>query len=187
MQRYGPLSICIGGTVTFGWTGMHGVFQIPTIACPSNYTSGETAEYKFLSAAANGGQYVWQTPNATGHYWITSQYMDDCNRGEWPAERLRAGVEPARRICNGRWWAPLVGGGSLNALPPRCRRHGGGGVRGVPGGQTVQGGRPAGVGQAGAPFGGGGSSDGGAARLTAWCKVNSSGAVFSPSGAALDG
>ena len=81
VQRFGPLSICRGGTVTFTWVGMHGVFQIPTIACPSNFTAGQTDDYQFLAAASNGGQYVWQTPNQTGHYWVTSQYQDDCRNG----------------------------------------------------------------------------------------------------------
>jgi hypothetical protein len=81
VQRFGPLSICNGGTVTFHWTGMHGVFQIPTIACPSNFTAGETESYKYLAASSNGGEFVWQTPNSTGHYWITSQFADDCRNG----------------------------------------------------------------------------------------------------------
>ena len=81
VQRFGPLSICIGGTVTFHWTGMHGVFQIPTIACPSNFTAGETDTYKYLAPSSNGGEFVWKTPNSTGHYWITSQFADDCRNG----------------------------------------------------------------------------------------------------------
>lgn len=60
---------------------MHGVFQVPNIACPSNYTSGETENYKFLAPVSNGGRYEWEVPNKTGHYWITSQHQDDCQRG----------------------------------------------------------------------------------------------------------
>jgi len=81
-QRFGPYNVCNGGTVTFDWTGMHGVFQIPTIACPSNFTAGETDLYKFLAAASDGGQYVWTVPNVTGHYWVTSQYGSDCINSE---------------------------------------------------------------------------------------------------------
>ena len=68
--------------MTFRWTGLHGVFQIPSIACPSNYTSGETDLYKFLAPASNGGEYVWKPPNKTGHYWATSQWGEDCKNSE---------------------------------------------------------------------------------------------------------
>jgi hypothetical protein len=81
VMRFGPYTICANGTVTFQWTGMHGVFQIPSIACPSNFTSGKTSTYQYLAAASNGGQYVWDVPQA-GHYWVTSQYGVDCLNGE---------------------------------------------------------------------------------------------------------
>jgi len=64
---------------------MHGVFQIPSIACPSNFTGGETETYKYLAAVGNGGGYEWKVPDPTdggaGHYWVTSQHPLDCKRG----------------------------------------------------------------------------------------------------------
>lgn len=81
VKRFGPYVLCLDGTMTFQWKGLHGVFQIPSIACPSNYTSGETTSYKFLAPVSNGGRYEWKVPNVTGHYWITSQSLDDCKNG----------------------------------------------------------------------------------------------------------
>jgi hypothetical protein len=85
VKRFGPYTICKGGVVRFQWKGMHGVFQVPSIACPSNFTSGETDDYKFLAAVSNGGGYEWEVPdppNGThGHYWITSQQPSDCKSG----------------------------------------------------------------------------------------------------------
>lgn len=85
VKRFGPYTICKGGTVRFQWKGMHGVFQIPSIACPTNFTSGETDSYKFLSPVSNGGGYEWEVPDppngTVGHYWITSQQPFDCKRG----------------------------------------------------------------------------------------------------------
>lgn len=60
---------------------MHGVFQIPSITCPSNFTSQETDQYKFLASVANGGGYEWEVPEEPGHYWITSQHEQDCKNG----------------------------------------------------------------------------------------------------------
>jgi len=73
--------MCENATVRFQWKGMHGVFQIPTIACPSNFTSGETDSYKFLAPVSNGGGYEWEVPGEPGHYWVTSQHSDDCRKG----------------------------------------------------------------------------------------------------------
>lgn len=83
VKWFGPYVVCLGGTVTFQWRGMHGLFQVPNIACPSNYTSGETETYKFLAPVSNGGRYEWEVPNKTGHYWITSQHQNDCQKGAW--------------------------------------------------------------------------------------------------------
>lgn len=78
-------TICRGGRVRFQWKGMHGVFQIPSIACPTNFTSGETESYKYLAPVGNGGGYDWEVPEPpdgeSGHYWITSQAPLDCKRG----------------------------------------------------------------------------------------------------------
>jgi hypothetical protein len=64
---------------------MHGVFQIPSIACPTNFTSGEAESYKYLAPVGNGGGYDWEVPEPpdgeSGHYWITSQAPLDCKRG----------------------------------------------------------------------------------------------------------
>ncbi len=69
----------------FQWKGMHGVFQIPSIACPTNFTSGEAESYKFLAPVGNGGGFEWKVPDPAGegpgHYWITSQQPLDCKRG----------------------------------------------------------------------------------------------------------
>ena len=85
VKRFGPYTICKGGVVRFQWKGMHGVFQIPSIACPTNFTSGETDNYKYLASVANGGGFEWEVPdppNGThGHYWITSQQQFDCKKG----------------------------------------------------------------------------------------------------------
>jgi hypothetical protein len=85
VKRFGPYTICKGGTVRFQWKGMHGVFQVPSIACPSNFTGGETASYKFLAPVSNGGGFEWKVPdppNGThGHYWVTSQHVGDCTSG----------------------------------------------------------------------------------------------------------
>jgi hypothetical protein len=89
VKRFGPYIICRDGTVTFQWRGMHGLFQIPTIACPSNFTSQEAETYKFLAPASNGGGFEWKVPNKTGHYWVTSQWQNDCRNGE----RLRSEID----------------------------------------------------------------------------------------------
>ena len=85
VKRFGPYTICKGGVVRLQWKGMHGVFQIPSIACPTNFTSGQTDDYKYLAAVSNGGGYEWEVPdppNGThGHYWITSQQPFDCAKG----------------------------------------------------------------------------------------------------------
>lgn len=81
-MRFGPYTICVNGTVTFQWTGMHGVFQIPSILCPSNFTSEKTSTYQYLAPSSNGGQYVWHVPSKPGHYWVTSEYGVDCLNGE---------------------------------------------------------------------------------------------------------
>lgn len=81
LKRFGPYVVCKEGTVRFRWKGMHGVFQIPSIACPSNFTSGETDTYKFLAPVSNGGGFDWKVPEEPGHYWITSQHPDDCRNG----------------------------------------------------------------------------------------------------------
>ncbi|KAI8103023.1 hypothetical protein M9434_005811 [Picochlorum sp. BPE23] len=81
LKRFGPYVVCKEGTVRFRWKGMHGVFQIPSIACPSNFTSGETETYKFLAPVSNGGGFDWKVPEEPGHYWITSQHADDCRNG----------------------------------------------------------------------------------------------------------
>jgi hypothetical protein len=81
VQRFGPIIVCSGGTVTFRWRALHGVFQIPTIACPSNFTAQEAGNYAFLSPVSQGGGYVWELPKDTGHYWATSQQGQDCYNG----------------------------------------------------------------------------------------------------------
>lgn len=81
LKRFGPYVVCKEGTVRFRWRGMHGVFQIPSIACPTNFTSGETETYKFLAPVSNGGGFDWKVPEEPGHYWLTSQHADDCRNG----------------------------------------------------------------------------------------------------------
>jgi hypothetical protein len=73
-KRYGPMVICLGGSVTFRWRGgPHGVFQIPDMQCPSNFTGQEGEAYKFLAATAVGGEFLWKLPEKEGTYWATSQ------------------------------------------------------------------------------------------------------------------
>lgn len=81
VKRFGPYTVCSGGQVSFRWKGMHGVFQIPSIACPSNFTSQESDTYKYLAPVSNGGGYEWDVPEESGHYWITSQHNQDCRNG----------------------------------------------------------------------------------------------------------
>ena len=81
VARYGPLNICANGTVTFSWQGMHGMFQIPTIACPSNFTAPKAEGYEYLAPPSNGGSFTWEVPNVTGQYWVTSQWPEDCKNG----------------------------------------------------------------------------------------------------------
>ena len=81
VKRFGPYFVCLGGRVEFMWRSLHGVFQIPTIGCPSNFTGQEGETYKFLAPTSNGGSYLWEVPNKTGQYWITSQSNQDCAKG----------------------------------------------------------------------------------------------------------
>ena len=81
VKRYGPYTVCTGGRVTFRWRGMHGVFQIPSIACPSNFTAQQSDSYKYLTSVSNGGGYEWKVPDEPGHYWVTSQHTQDCQHG----------------------------------------------------------------------------------------------------------
>ncbi len=82
VARFGPYNICINGTVTFNWNGMHGLFQIPDIACPSNFTAGKAEGYEYLAPPSNGGSFTWEVPNKTGQYWLTSQWPGDCQNGK---------------------------------------------------------------------------------------------------------
>lgn len=81
VKRFGPVVICQGGSVTFRWQGMHGVFQIPQLQCPTNFTSPEAENYKFLAPTSSGGGYEWKVPEERGHYWATSQHQSDCEDG----------------------------------------------------------------------------------------------------------
>ena len=81
VKRFGPYTVCTGGRVTFRWRGMHGVFQIPSIACPSNFTAQQSDSYKYLTSVSNGGGYEWKVPEEPGHYWVTSQHNQDCKNG----------------------------------------------------------------------------------------------------------
>jgi hypothetical protein len=91
----GPIFMCGGegsnSTVTFKWNANedHGVFQIPTDACPSSFTGFATDQYKELAAAGRVGEFTWQLPTTPGDYWVTSQANSDCTNGGWtlPAER----------------------------------------------------------------------------------------------------
>ena len=67
--------------MTFSWNGMHGLFQIPTIACPSNFTAPKADGYEYLAPPSNGGSFSWSVPNKTGQYWLTSQWPGDCQNG----------------------------------------------------------------------------------------------------------
>lgn len=62
VQSYDPLSVAVGDTVTFTWTGTHGVSKIPTGECPSSFTNPEVV---VLAPEAPGGTYVW-TASAPG-------------------------------------------------------------------------------------------------------------------------
>jgi hypothetical protein len=89
VARFGPYNICINGTVTFNWNGMHGLFQIPDIACPSNFTAGAAEGYSYLAPPSNGGSFTWEVPNKTGQYWLTSQWPGDCQNGKQTWSRQR--------------------------------------------------------------------------------------------------
>ncbi|KAL4517656.1 hypothetical protein Ndes2526B_g02060 [Nannochloris sp. 'desiccata'] len=81
VARFGPYNICVNGTVTFSWTGMHGLFQIPDIACPSNFTAPKAEGYEYLAPPSNGGSFTWEVPEKPGQYWLTSQWPGDCRNG----------------------------------------------------------------------------------------------------------
>jgi hypothetical protein len=51
---YTPLTICCGGTLEFVWSGVHGVWLIPSPSCPSNYTNGANGQTQ-LVPVSNGG------------------------------------------------------------------------------------------------------------------------------------
>ncbi|KAL4448937.1 hypothetical protein ABPG77_007654 [Micractinium sp. CCAP 211/92] len=77
--------MCGGGNATavFTWSGQvdHGIFQMPTDACPSNFTGFATDNYQELAPSSTAGNFTWQLPNATGDYWVTSQANQDCANG----------------------------------------------------------------------------------------------------------
>lgn len=71
---------------------MHGLFQIPTIACPSNFTAPKAEGYEYLAPVGNGGNFRWEVPNVTGQYWLTSQWPGDCQNGEQQGGREGGGA-----------------------------------------------------------------------------------------------
>lgn len=77
--------MCSGGNATavFTWSGQvdHGVFQMPTDACPSNFTGFATDTYQELAPSSTSGNFTWQLPAAPGDYWVTSQANQDCADG----------------------------------------------------------------------------------------------------------
>lgn len=58
-----------------------GLFQVPTDACPKDFTGFATDAYKELAPVSKQGQYAWAVPQETGDYWITSQAGTDCADG----------------------------------------------------------------------------------------------------------
>lgn len=83
-KYFGPIILCKGGFVDFKWrAGPYGVFQIPNLSCPSNFTGQKSDDYQFLAAASFGGSYRWILPNKTGEYFATSPQGTNCLDGQF--------------------------------------------------------------------------------------------------------
>ncbi|KAL6767015.1 hypothetical protein ACKKBG_A38240 [Auxenochlorella protothecoides x Auxenochlorella symbiontica] len=102
---YGPIPICTGGTVTFRWHSVQGVYQIPgpgicpppsgtssaSSTCsllPSTQPPAAVAPCEELAPLQQGthsptGMYIWADPGAGGGvtYWFTSQAGTACEDG----------------------------------------------------------------------------------------------------------
>ncbi|KAI3430454.1 hypothetical protein D9Q98_005049 [Chlorella vulgaris] len=81
----GPICMCPGGNsvAQFSWAGTapHGVFQIESDACPSNFTGFKSDSYQELAPVSLMDDYDWNVPKEEGDYWVTSQAPNDCANG----------------------------------------------------------------------------------------------------------
>lgn len=81
-----PINLCPRPTpvIFFRWRGRHGVWQLPSAACPSQF-AGNATDNSELAPVAEGvgsasGMFQWVLPGP-GVYYATSQAPGDCESG----------------------------------------------------------------------------------------------------------
>jgi hypothetical protein len=80
IQPYAPITVAPGDTVTFNWSGNHGVALIPTGDCPPSFSNNPAV--KILGPTGpQGSPYVWNAKD-TGVFWVACPVSDHCSEGQ---------------------------------------------------------------------------------------------------------
>lgn len=78
VQPYDPLEVSVGDTVTFTWSGTHGLTMIPSGQCPVLFTGPDVTT---LVDVSSGGSYEWKAMEP-GTYWFACQVPGHCLAGQ---------------------------------------------------------------------------------------------------------
>lgn len=78
VQDYEPLEISVGDTVTFEWSGFHGIVEVPSGECPTNFMGPDIVT---LADESAGGSFTWEAAEP-GTYWLACQVGTHCLGGQ---------------------------------------------------------------------------------------------------------